>query len=661
MIVVALGVFAVTLAPTVTLVDSGELIVAAWSAGVAHPPGFPLYTMLAHIATRIPIGEVAARVNAASAVVAALAAGVAALAAVEIVRARTVPVAAPRKKGAPAAAPAPEDTAAIVLAAVTAGLMLAFTRAFWSFATIAEVYTLNTLAVVLVVLVVVRWRAEALAGRRHDTSLILAAGIFGLALGVHHVTVLVWAPGLAYLVWRTAGRERIAWRVVGLAALAGLAGLAVYAYLPIAASRNPVLNWGDPDSAGRLFRHVSGWIYQANLSGGGARLGDQVAELLRIAVRQYGPWWLPAGFALVAAGAVRLARRDRALLWALALVAACATAYALAYDIAEDTEAYYLPVFLVFALVAGAGSVELLDLARRIGRPFLAPMAVALVLVVALAGNLPYSNRRGDVVARDYVRNALSTIEPGGTLLTEDWQLYSPMLYTLEVQRERPDVFAIDVNLLRRSWYVESIQARYPDLAGAASPDVTVYLQDLVGWEANPDLYAKDAKLSERIDGRYRAMILALIAERARRGPVYVTQELIVGSSGLAQAIGSTWQAVPHGLVFRLYPDKAFHEPPPFELDTRSLTSSTRRTESDDVVELKVRPAYAGMLVNRGLYFAVHGKHEPAMEAARAALAIDPGNDAARRLFEQLSALGRGLPAAMHEALWSAAYSCAAL
>ncbi len=637
MTVVALGVFAVTLAPTVTLVDSGELIVAAWSAGVAHPPGFPLYTILAHIATRIPIGEVAARVNAASAVVAALAAGVAALAAVEIVRARAVTVAAPRKKGAPAATPAPEDTAAIVLAAVTAGLMLAFTRAFWSFATIAEVYTLNTLAVALVALVVVRWRAEALAGRRRDASLILAAGIFGLALGVHHVTVLVWAPGLAYLVWRTAGRERIAWRVVGLAALAGLAGLAVYAYLPIAASRNPVLNWGDPDSAGRLFRHVSGWIYQANLSGGGARLGDQVAELLRIAVRQYGPWWLPAGFALVAAGVVRLARRDRAMLWALALVAACATAYALAYDIAEDTEAYYLPVFLVFALVAGAGSVELLDLARRIGRPFLAPVAVALVLIVALAGNLPYSNRRGDVVARDYVRNALSTIEPGGMLLTEDWQLYSPMLYTLEVQGERPDVVAIDVNLLRRSWYVESIRKRYPDLVGGASPDVTVYLQDLLAWEANPEVYAKDAKLSERIDGRYRAMILALITERVRLGPVYVTQELIVGKSGLAQAIGSGWQAVPQGLVFRLYPDKAFHEPPPFELDLRSLTDGTRRTESDDVVELKVRPAYVGMLVNRGLYFAVHGRLDEARAAAEAALAIDPASADARRLATQLA------------------------
>src|SRR5712692_2800521 len=72
--VAALGLYAWTLAPTVTLVDSGELIVAARTLGVAHPPGFPLYVLLAHLATLVPFGSVAGRVNFASALFAALAA-----------------------------------------------------------------------------------------------------------------------------------------------------------------------------------------------------------------------------------------------------------------------------------------------------------------------------------------------------------------------------------------------------------------------------------------------------------------------------------------------------------------------------------------------------------------------------------------------------------
>ncbi len=81
--IASLVVYAFTLAPTVTLVDSGELIVAAHSLGVAHPPGFPLYVMLAHLASLVPIGSVAVRINFASALLAALASSVVALVVIE--------------------------------------------------------------------------------------------------------------------------------------------------------------------------------------------------------------------------------------------------------------------------------------------------------------------------------------------------------------------------------------------------------------------------------------------------------------------------------------------------------------------------------------------------------------------------------------------------
>src|SRR5438477_6791089 len=71
--IVASLLYTLTLAPTVTLVDSGELILAAWGTGVAHPPGFPLWVVLAHLASLLPFGNVAVRINFSSAVFAALA------------------------------------------------------------------------------------------------------------------------------------------------------------------------------------------------------------------------------------------------------------------------------------------------------------------------------------------------------------------------------------------------------------------------------------------------------------------------------------------------------------------------------------------------------------------------------------------------------------
>src|SRR5439155_2547551 len=73
---IALLLFSWTLAPTVTLTDSGELILAAQGLGVAHPPGFPFWVLLAHLASLVPLGSVAMRINFSSALFAALACAV---------------------------------------------------------------------------------------------------------------------------------------------------------------------------------------------------------------------------------------------------------------------------------------------------------------------------------------------------------------------------------------------------------------------------------------------------------------------------------------------------------------------------------------------------------------------------------------------------------
>src|SRR5213593_3081821 len=70
---VALSLYSWTLAPTVTLTDSGELIVVARGLGIAHPPGVPLWIILAHLASLVPLGNVAVRINFSSALFAALA------------------------------------------------------------------------------------------------------------------------------------------------------------------------------------------------------------------------------------------------------------------------------------------------------------------------------------------------------------------------------------------------------------------------------------------------------------------------------------------------------------------------------------------------------------------------------------------------------------
>src|SRR3989441_5001772 len=80
----ALLLYSWTLAPTVTLTDSGELIVVAQGVGVAHPPGFPLWVILAHLASLVPLGNIAVRINFSSALFAALASAILTLVVAEL-------------------------------------------------------------------------------------------------------------------------------------------------------------------------------------------------------------------------------------------------------------------------------------------------------------------------------------------------------------------------------------------------------------------------------------------------------------------------------------------------------------------------------------------------------------------------------------------------
>src|SRR5213592_1001034 len=192
---VALVVYSWTLAPTVTLTDSGELILAAYGLGVAHPPGFPLWVMLAHLASLVPVGSVAVRINFSSAVFAALACATLTLVVAELLVTASY-FAASRRRNKTARQSRNTDSSnsqnfLIFAPAVGAGLLMAFSRTLWAYATITEVYTLNALLILLVFFLVVRWRRRIIETRTdssaavttHDTWIYAAAFVFGLAMG----------------------------------------------------------------------------------------------------------------------------------------------------------------------------------------------------------------------------------------------------------------------------------------------------------------------------------------------------------------------------------------------------------------------------------------------------------------------------------------------
>ena len=626
----ALALYSYTLAPTVTLVDSGELIVVAHSLGVAHPPGFPLYLMLAHLATWLPFGNVAARVNFASAVFGAFAAAMVTLVVAELM---TLVTGATVKKRERKSKPRAEKSTdmdmdlRVAIPALTAGLLTAVSRTLWSYATIAEVYTLNTFLILTLAWLVLRWRRL-----RDDRLLYAGAFLFGLALGVHHVTVALTLPALALVVLGAEGWRFVLTRRFGYAALISFAALfLVYAYLPLAAARDPLINWGNPRTPQEIWWHITGRQYRAFFSFAPETLAQQFGAFESLILRQFGSG--PVGLALSLAGAIYAFRRARIAFWFLLAIVLPNLAYTLGYDIAEDKDAYYLPAFIVLAICAGFGLrwlIELLSSRRLSKRLIYACAAIAVVALtgIGLAANWPFNNRRHYFIAQDYVENIQRTIAPNGLLLTYDWQVAAPIIYTREIEGTRRDVKLIDVNLLRRSWYFDYLRKAYPEMMARSAEQVVRFEAELRRWEQDPSVYARDGRLTQRIDNAFHELLQALVRQETAVGPIYVTYDGVFLTSGSDRKF-TEWllrnqQVVPRGLVFEAVSERRFHDPGEIHFQTRSLTDGTIRFEKDDVVKLKVVPAYAQMLLHRGVYLAYYNQFARAIPAFEQALIFDP-------------------------------------
>lgn len=633
--VAAFGVYVATLAPTVFLIDSGTLTVAAWSCGSAHPPGFPLFLMLTHLATLLPAGNIAWRANLASAFFAALASASAAVVVAEMLMAPMV--AALRRTGRrKAKRMEPSRTgpslSVIAPAMVAGGLLLAYSRTLWAYATVTEVYALNTFLICALLAVVLRWR------RIRSTRLLYCGAVLaGAALGVHYLTFGFVLLGVLFLVVKTGGLALLRSRSFAVAVLLGaLTTMAVYAYLPLAARGNPALNWGDPDDARDFVRHVTAKVYRSYITADEG--GDQVGDLRRFVVQEFGPALFPAALLLAAIGLGASFRRDRTLFWTWGVIAVATTAWFAVYPITDDGDAYLLPLFVVLATSAGYG-------AAVIARDRVA-LAWALMVIPAVALFAHWQDRdRSDFhIGSDYAQDALRGIEHDAILFTNDGHLWASLMYLREAENVRRDVVTIHHGSLIRSWYLEQLVRREPQLMASVQEELAAY-QPFVDIKENDEKrWAADAQVRDAFVSRFNELILALISRQlARGGHVYATPDVALKDLGagyrIMPQIKSSYDIVPGGLALQLLPRTGLHPIRSVPFEVRGLDDPQVRRTGGNVVEEDIVPAYVLALRMRARYLAFSRQYDEARRSYDDALRLDPANFQIRDERAQLERL----------------------
>ncbi len=189
-LLLSLAVYLYTLAPDVTLEDSGELAVGSMYAGVPHPPGYPMWTIYSWVFTKIlPFSNIAWRVAVSSAVAAALSAGLLAL---MVSRGSNLILSSISYfKGISSK----QLQTLCVAAGTSSGLIFAFNGFIWSQAVIVEVYTLSIFTFALTLTFLMRWFFIP----KDRLYLYLAYFAFGLCF-VNHQTLILAAVGIEIMI-----------------------------------------------------------------------------------------------------------------------------------------------------------------------------------------------------------------------------------------------------------------------------------------------------------------------------------------------------------------------------------------------------------------------------------------------------------------------------
>jgi hypothetical protein len=435
---IGLGAFVlylITLCPTIFVEDSAEFSTAAAIFGVPHPPGYPLYTLLAGLFVRVlPIGDVAYRSNVFSAIC-----GGAAIAVLWLLL---------RRLGIGR------------IGALVATIGFAVGETFWSESLAAEVHSLNVVLLVLALLFTVE-AVQAPSARRYAWAGLL----IGLAVGHRNINAVFLAPLVVALELERRKQKREP-RLLLIALGALVASAAVYLYLPLAGSRDPALNMGEPTSFQRLWSVITAHAYirhlqTASLATDLGRLSHFISDL---------PDNL--GLALFAApvGIVLLYRRGpRWLLLSLVWLAAASLGFSVIYNVLHISS-YWIPTYLALSIAAGFG----FDAWRGKSAAVLPIIAAALVPL-----NFASVNLHQTTIAHAYGRQLLESAPPHALIVSLSDTETHVLLYEQAVEHLRTDAVVVSANELD-GWYVKQLARGHPDVSFPEPSATLDWLSQLV-------------------------------------------------------------------------------------------------------------------------------------------------------------------------------------
>ncbi|MBU1099671.1 MAG: DUF2723 domain-containing protein [Bacteroidetes bacterium] len=543
--IISFIVYLFTIAPSVIQIDSGELATAQATLGICHPTGYPLFTILGYLWLQLPLPFTSIFMsNLLSAIWCS--ASIYFFVATLIILfdfEEAVPELKLNKK-VKANLPALKrlEKYEKSLLAILGGLFLSLTQTFWFQSTSVEVYSLHVLILAILIFILAKIHS-ADSRNSHKKYWLYLAAILALGFSNHLTTVLI-LPGIAFLFfYKNRFRKESFFLLIEMLLIFFPTLILIYSYLPIRASLNPALNWGNPESLSSFWRHFSGaqystWIFSSF---------DAAKEQLTYFISNLPNEFSIPGLLLILIGLIFFLKTNRIFSSFIIICSIITVGYSINYDI-NDIDSYFLLAYISAGFFAAFGFyylyIKLFDKFNKI------VISTLLFLIVFFVGwnNFANVSQRDNYIFEDYTKAILESVEDESIIFSYQWDYFLAASYYYQyVESVKKNVSVIDKELLRRSWYYNQMNTNYPDIILNRQDNISKFLGALHPFEHGEKFD------SQALEKYYRAIMTGLVSDNIESHNFYLGVELVTNELRSGEfSLPEGYIVVPHNLLFKV-------------------------------------------------------------------------------------------------------------
>jgi len=537
--IVSFLVYVTTVAPDVGFTDSGELAAVCTTLGVAHPTGYPLYTLLGHVWTLLPLPFAPiTSLNIFAAVCVATSAGIFSWCLTivfnSISQQKTL-----TKKRKPLSTNTEFTPIAERLAIILTSMMYAFAGIIWHQATGNEVYSLQL--VIFSLTIGLFLHAVTVEQEKRLPILMIWSLTVGLGFGNHGTTILL-APAMLFMYFKRPFEKfslsASRWKEMLILSLPFIAGLCVWLYLPLRSASLPEFNWGEVHrSFDKFWYHASGKQFQVWMFNGSFSKNSK--EFFSLLPSQFGYVGLP----FIIIGMIQLLKKNVSLFLFMILLFVGCIFYAFNYGI-HDIEPYFSLAILSLFLFSAIGIAQVFTRLHTRSDSVIIIAGIG-VICVALQVAIHYKNvdKSKDTAVRDYTNLMVENLPKHTVIISSQWDYWcSAFWYKQSCEQLRPDIILIEKELLRRTWYPRYLRRRYPSLFAPLHNEMETFEREL-------ELFESDGEYSDmRLQMAWEKMLHSLLLVHYEKRPLYLTHDVLQSE----QAMMRGFKPIPSGLSYRI-------------------------------------------------------------------------------------------------------------